>query len=340
MKPIQIAVVGLGRAGWSIHLDRIKKDSRFQVVSVADPDRARTLEAETVLGCKSHASLDELLRAGEAEVVVIATPSFAHVADASAVIDAGLHCIVEKPIATSYADARRLAAHAEKAGRLLFVHHQQPFRPEARHLREAIDSGLLGDVFHIDAYWARYNRRSDWQTLRKNGGGQLNNHGSHALSVVLPLLDSPVRKVAADLQNAKDAGDAEDHCQLLLKAENGRSASVTVTSSCALPVTRWRLLGTRGTLSCDGATSTLRYCEAAHMPALTAVDGASKTRAYDKESLPWIETILPVEDKADAGDFYDNVHQVLREGGAMKVTPHDVLEITRVIDEAHRYANS
>lgn len=330
--PIKIAVAGLGRAGWLIHINDLKFDPRFEIVAVTDPDSVRREEAIAALGCRAYSTVKTLLEDKNIEVVVVATPSVNHFEDASLVLNSGRHCVVEKPMATSYETAVALSHLAnQRATRSLFVHHQQPFRGEFAHLRGVIDSRILGEVFHIEACWARYSRRWDWQTLKKNGGGILNNHGSHALSVVLPLLDAPVSSVAADLRNIKDAGDTEDHVNLLLKTEGGRNASVTVTSVSALPATRWRLLGSHGTLTSDGITSTLRYCDPNSLPAIEAIDAPAPGRAYQQEEIRWKEETRPVESAEATEGFYSNVYHVLRENGRMRVRPEDALEIMRVI---------
>lgn len=336
--PIRIGVAGLGRAGWLIHLNELKGDARFRVVAVTDWDADRRQEAIGTFNCQAFASLPELLRESDCEVVVVATPTVHHFSDASLVMESGRHCVLEKPMASTYAEACRLGTLARRSKGSLFIHHQQPFRAEFTHLREIMASERLGPIFHLEAYWTRYARRWDWQTLKKNGGGQLNNHGSHALSMVLPLLDSRVTHVTADLRNIKDAGDAEDHVHLFLKTESGRTASITVTSVNALPAVRWTLLGSRGSAHCDGESSHLRYYSADSVPSIRAIDAAAPDRAYQSEQIPWEEEHLKVSDSAGQGSFYSNVHAVIREGNTMKVTPDDALEIMRVANLARQDA--
>jgi len=332
--PTRIGIVGLGRAGWDIHLKQLKDNPHFRIVSVVDPDPVRAEEAIRTFACRAHSSIQELVDARGVDLVIVATPSFSHAQDATVILQAGLDCVLEKPMATSYQEAAKLVEIAAETGRKLFVHHQQPFHPEFGHLRDIIDSGVLGEIFHIDVYWSRYARRWDWQTLKKNGGGQLSNHGSHALSVLLPLLGSTVSTVSADLRNIKDAGDAEDHVNLLLKTESGRTASVIVTSVCAITPPRWRLLGSCGTLECDGTKSTLRYYDPTTVPPLEVIDAAAPGRAYLKEELPWQEETRWISSSPDAANFYSNVRDVLLGKDVMRVSPEDALEITRVIELA------
>jgi len=333
--PIRTAVVGLGRAGWLIHLADLKGDSRFRIVAGADGDPERRTEMEREHSCPTFPSLAAMLQAADPELVVIATPTGCHFADAEVVLGSGRHCVLEKPMAANYEDSGKLANLARSSRGKLFVHHQQVFRSEFRHLREVIDGGLLGRIFHIEVYWSRYSRRWDWQTLRKNGGGQLNNHGSHALSLLLPLMEGRVSKITADLRNIKDAGDAEDHAFLFLRTDRGMTASVTVTSVCALSAPRWRILGSRGTLQSDGLHSTLRYYDPGALGSIKAIDGAAVGRAYQTEEIPWKQEVREVAATPAAGSFYDNVYDVVRNGLEMMVSVDDALEVMRVIHLAH-----
>ncbi len=338
MKRIPIAVVGLGRAGWNIHVKQLRERSDFVIVDVADRDDGRRAEAEKELGCPAHADLDALLRATSAEVVVVATPNTLHVVDAVKVLESGRHCVLEKPMADTHEGALRIIKAANGANRKIFVHLQRRFGDEFRFLREVIDSGVLGRIFHIRIFWADYARRNDWQTLRVNKGGLLSNHGPHILDLVLHLLDAPVESLLADLQHVKDAGDCEDHFTLCLKAENGQTADIVCTTACALPAPRTMLLGSHGTLSADGTdTARLRYYDPAAVPPLTVVEGPAPERKYGiSEKLPWRDEEREMKPAAPGGEFYDNVQQVLRSNAAMIITPESAAEVVRVIEWAYR----
>src|SRR5207247_5899878 len=113
---------------------------------------------------------------------------------------AGKHVIVEKPMAMSLAEADSMIAAAKRARKKLIVHQNYRFYPEFLHLKEIVDSGLIGRVFHIRNYITAFARRNDWQTLSKNGGGVLNNTCVHFLDQILQLLPGTVAQVMGDLQ--------------------------------------------------------------------------------------------------------------------------------------------
>ncbi|HEY7294964.1 MAG TPA: Gfo/Idh/MocA family oxidoreductase, partial [Dehalococcoidia bacterium] len=85
------------------------------------------------------------------EAVVVATPEWLHLDPALAVIEAGKHLFLEKPMATSVAEARRIHAAAEAAGITLLVCHQLRFDPRYALAKEAVERGEIGELLHIYA---------------------------------------------------------------------------------------------------------------------------------------------------------------------------------------------
>lgn len=331
--PIPVAIVGLGRAGWNLHLQPLLAHPGFKIVAVADPVPERCREAVVLTGCRAFPSIDELLKDAGSEIVVVATPSSTHCHDAAMVLNSHRHCIIEKPMALNYDQARGLLTLAQEKSLGLFVHHNYLHGAEYHHLCQVLESNVLGPLFHLRACWVHYRRRWDWQTLRKNGGGALNNTCSHILSMVLPMLGAPVKTVQAVLRNIKDAGDAEDHVELMLQATNGVTADLVASTAIALDSPRWMLCGKYGTLVSDGKKSRLRYYDPAQAPALSALDAAAPNRQYQKEALPWKEAEIEIG-PPPVKPFHENVHDVLLNQGPPTVTPESAVEVVRVSELA------
>jgi myo-inositol 2-dehydrogenase/D-chiro-inositol 1-dehydrogenase/UDP-N-acetylglucosamine 3-dehydrogenase len=87
----------------------------------------------------------------EIEAVVVATPEWLHLDPALAAIEAGKHLFLEKPMATSVAEAQRIFAAAEAAGITLLVCHQLRFDPRYALAKEAVERGEIGDLLHVYA---------------------------------------------------------------------------------------------------------------------------------------------------------------------------------------------
>ncbi|MEA2710564.1 MAG: hypothetical protein QOF78_3165 [Phycisphaerales bacterium] len=331
---VRYAVVGLGRAGWGIHVHQLRGRADSRIVSVVDPVEARRNEAVAEFGCKAYTSLGKMLaQAADVDVVVVATPSADHGRDTRKALKAGKHVVVEKPMATSLLEADSMIRSADEAGRKLFVHQNYRFYPEFLHLKEVVDSGLIGRLFHVRNYIAAFARRNDWQTLAKNGGGQLNNTGVHFLDQILQLLPGSVVSVCGDLQQIASAGDVEDHVKAFMKTDAGATADMEISfaQNLATPLPKWILCGTHGTLTNDGDKSIVRWFDPKDAPPLEVIDGPAPDRKYgNDEKLPWQERTIEVAQRPH-GAFYDHVNGVIAGREAMRVTPESVRETMRVL---------
>jgi predicted dehydrogenase len=336
--PIRYAIVGLGRSGWDIHVKALRGRADARIVAVVDPIEDRRAEAAKEFGCKAYASIDEVLRQPDVEVVVIATPSVQHAPDARRALRAGKHVLLEKPIAMNLAEADSLLRTAEKSGKHLFAHHNARYNRLFTHLQDVVKSGVLGQLFHMRHYQQNFARRSDWQTLRKNGGGVLNNTCPHFIDHMIQLAGAPVKLAVGDLRQIASAGDVEDHVNVFFRFENGVTANMEISSAenVALPLPRWILCGTHGTLTTDGTTSTIRYVDPKQVSptVLPAVDGHARDRKYgNDDKLPWQEKTVPSEGP-DHGSIYDNVRAVLRENKPLHITPRQAREVIRATELA------
>ena len=108
VKPIKVAVVGLGRAGWDIHVRRMRGHAEFQITAVADFEESRRNEARSEFGCDAFTEYKSLLKNANAELVVVASQSSTHAEISCAALRSNRHVLVEKPMATNVKDARPL----------------------------------------------------------------------------------------------------------------------------------------------------------------------------------------------------------------------------------------
>ncbi|MDX1682913.1 MAG: Gfo/Idh/MocA family oxidoreductase [Phycisphaeraceae bacterium] len=339
--PIRIALIGLGRSGWKLHLQTVKDDDRYQIVSVFDPAADRRKEAEQETGCDSYDDLDAMLEQSDAELVVVASPSHLHADQTVAAVETGHHVVTEKPMAASLTDADRMIAAAEAADRELMVHQNYRFRPHAHFLRRALDSGRLGELFHIGFRSHNYDRRNDWQCLQKYGGGLLPNHVVHHFDLALALLDEKIDRVFADLRHVSDAGDCEDHAKLVTRTQGGRTIDVEISTSAATTTSgpQWTLLGTTGALTIERGQVVMKWFDPDEVDPIEIDPNpiAADRRYGNDDELPWQteEDKISAETEACQGPaFYDAVWETLREDKPFPVRGDQVREVMRVLDEA------
>lgn len=336
-KPIKMGVVGLGRAGWNIHVNRMRDDQRFIISDVCDWDENRLKEAKELFDCNTFENFEDFLKNAECEMVVIASQSVAHASQSIAALKSGRHVLVEKPMCMTSAEATKMIKAANAADQKLFVHQNYRYHPDVQYLRELLEKKTLGDVFEIRIRTASFTRRSDWQTLQKLGGGVLNNTCPHLIDTALLLLESPVKKQFSDLKHTVDAGDADDHVKILLKGENGRVIDLESSTTCAFGESKWTVLGTNGTLKSDGSTSNIKFFDPKKLKPLQATETPAAGRKYGNEDvIPWQEKVEASVPSNPSGDYYDNIWKVIRYGSAQDVKPEEVYQVMRVIEKAHK----
>jgi predicted dehydrogenase len=182
LQPIRVGVVGLGY--WGPNLARnLAAIAGCEVTWLCDAsEQARRKLEPAFAGARTTDVIGELLDDEELDAVVLATPVPTHAELAMAVLEAGKHCFVEKPLATSAADAERAVAAAAAAGKTLMVGHLLEYHPAVVRLKELIDGQELGDLYYV------YGNRLNLGKLRADENA-LWSLGAHDVSVALHLID-------------------------------------------------------------------------------------------------------------------------------------------------------
>jgi predicted dehydrogenase len=189
-EPVRVAVAGLGYWGPNIARN-LAAIPGCEVAWLCDAsEQALQRLAPSFPGTRTTGELEEALSDETVQAVVLATPVPTHAELAIAVAQAGKHCFVEKPLATSTADAQRAVDAAEQAGRILMVGHLLEYHPAVTRLKEMIDAGELGGLYYI------YGNRLNLGKLRADENA-LWSLGAHDVSVALHLIgEEPVECVA------------------------------------------------------------------------------------------------------------------------------------------------
>ena len=238
------------------------------------------------------------------ELMVVATPSNLHAAQTIAAMRAGQHVIVEKPMASDLAGADAMLAVAKETGRTLTVHQNLRYAADFVKVREVIASGVLGRIIEIRIHNGGFDRRWDWQTMKRYGGGALNNSGPHFIDMGMLLIDDPEPTVFCHMETTPlYAGDADSHVKVVLKPnpEQGPLVEINITTACAFPQPNFLVLGTQGSLVCDRDEARWRYFDPAEAPPLILDEAPiARDRTYNREQLPWKEERAPSSTTARA----------------------------------------
>lgn len=255
---LKIGIVGMGNMG-SDHARRILAGEvpGMELAGVCDADESRLASWKT-RGVATHASYASLLSSG-IQAVLIATPHFSHVSFGVSALQAGLHVLVEKPIAVQKSDAERLIAAHVKPGQVFAAMFNQRTDPLYIKIKRMLDAGELGKVqritwtitdwYRTQAYYNSGGWRASWAG---EGGGVLINQCPHQLDLYQWLFGLPARVRAFCHYGRFHDIEVEDSVTAYLEHANGANAVFITTTGEAPGTNRLEIAGERGKLVAEG----------------------------------------------------------------------------------------
>jgi predicted dehydrogenase len=247
-----VGLIGCGKVG-QIHAAALRGIEEAELTAVCDVNAERARAFAERYGTHGYSDVDTLLREGKVEAVVIGTPHPLHATPAVRAAEAGVHVLVEKPLAATLADCDAMLAAANKAGVLLSVISQRRLYEPVRRMKEAIDAGKIGrpalGVFTMyswrdPAYYQSDPWRGRWDT---EGGGVLVNQSPHQLDLLRWFM-GPVAEVSGYWANVNHPTvEVDDTAVAVLRFRNGGLGAI-VTSVAQKPgiYTKVHIHGTNG----------------------------------------------------------------------------------------------
>jgi predicted dehydrogenase len=189
MSAVRTALIGCGKVG-QIHAGAIKSLPEADLVAVCDAQGERAETFATRYSTRAFTDLGSLLSEAKPEVVIVCTPHPLHADAVVRAARAGVHALVEKPLAANLADCDAMLAASRQAGTLLGVISQRRLYEPVQRMKVAIDAGKIGKpvlgVFSMfswrdEAYYRSDPWRGKWAT---EGGGVLVNQSPHQLDLL------------------------------------------------------------------------------------------------------------------------------------------------------------
>ena len=282
----KIGLIGLGNFARRNIIPGINRARGLDLAAIYDqsPDAVRMVAEGLPSGVVCE-SADDLIRRGDLDAIYIATPSAAHVELVEAVIAAGRHVVCEKPFASNYAEAARLAQMARKAGVVTAVDHEMRYSAIYRGMKDLLAEGYVGNVIMASVNFSTdysvnpyYPATYYWNfgSIRAHTGGVMRQAISHFIDLYQFLFGSiearggycatMVKQKPEQIEGVSDQGervltagamrdvDADDAIALSGRLPNGAPASIAATWSAAVTTgTRWLIQGDKGVLSYEGA---------------------------------------------------------------------------------------
>ncbi|MGA2081045.1 MAG: Gfo/Idh/MocA family oxidoreductase [Holophaga sp.] len=248
-------------------------------------------------GVKVVRAMDEAL-ALEPAFAVVASPAPFHVADAMALAVAGVHLLVEKPIAHALEGVRDLIDLCRAHSLVLMTGYSLRFSPALKAMREALDRGRIGRVLGFRAEVGQY--LPDWRpgtdyrqgvTARAELGGGAVLELSHEFDY-LRLLLGEAEEVCAWTATRGDLDlDVEDWAEALIRFQDGVLGSVHLDLLQRAPVRSCRIVGSEGTLVWDGLADTASLFRPSPGWTELAAGGADRNQLYLDELAHFLDCV-------------------------------------------------
>ncbi len=322
LTPVRVGVAGLGYWGPNLarNLAAIPGCELRWLCDASDAARERLKPAYP--NARATADIQELLDDPELDAVVLATPVPTHAELAVRVAQAGKHCFVEKPLATTAADAQLAVDAAARAGTTLMVGHLLEYHPAVHRLRELLDSDELGQLYYV------YGNRLNLGKLRADENA-LWSLGAHDVSVVLALIgEEPVECLAQGSSFVREG--VEDVVFCYLRFPSGAVAHLHLS---------WLDPHKERRLTVVGSKRMATFDDMQIEGKLTVYD-----KGFDEDVRSWGEYI------ARSGDIYspripnleplrlecEHFVECIRSGQTPRSDGHSGLRVVRVLEQLQR----
>jgi len=278
-------ILGAGGAGKTI-AGCMREDGRAEPVGFLEPVPEQTAAAagdfpDAVFGTDYGELLDQLAP----DIVVVAGPDHLHAGQAVRALERGCHVLIEKPMATTVADARRVLDAEATSGKHVMVDFTMRYTHPWSTMARAAKAGEVGPIFFLEGnyihdMWAWYDPagpyHTPWRIDRDNPQNILLGGGCHGLDLMLWVMqDVPVREVFCYTNHLSGSNLPIDDCLLVsMQFEGGVIGKVLVTSGCngAPFAGMLAVYGRDGTI--DGGTLYRRDAEPVELADPSALQGA------------------------------------------------------------------
>ena len=230
MSKLKIAVIGCGSIAKHRHIKEYALNPHVELVAFSDPVLERAEYFAEIHGATAYTDYAEMLQKEKIDAVSVCTPNYLHAKISIDAANAGVHVLVEKPMATTVEEAEEMIAAARKNGVFLMVGHNQRLMPPHVKAKEILETGRLGKVLTLRTSfghagpegWSVDGRESWFFRKEEAIMGAMGDLGVHKSDLIRWLLNDEVNDVAAFVNTIhKTDTDVDDNSTCLLRMRSG-----------------------------------------------------------------------------------------------------------------------
>jgi predicted dehydrogenase len=221
---VKVGLIGIGGYAKNVHLPNLKKIEGVVIRGIASRSGASAAVAVKKAGAAYATSdIDELLRDKELDAVVISTRHATHAGFVLDALSAGKHVFVEKPMAITLDDCKKIVKSQQTSKSILRVGFNRRFAPFLRNMKQAVGHGkkLLNIRVNVGAMGEHWSNTSE-------EGGRLLGEGVHFFDLANWIMDAP--PVALTAQFAGEPDLLNPDASVSIRYENGSVANIVYTT--------------------------------------------------------------------------------------------------------------
>lgn len=214
MKKINVGVIGVGAMGHN-HVRVYSRLHNANLMAVSDLMKGTLAEVSKKYNTVGFVDYDNVIEMPEIEAVSVCVPTTYHYEVVMSAIEHGKHVLVEKPIAFTLKEARKMVKAAHKAGVKLATGHVERYNPAVTEAKKLIGENIIGDVVSASA------KRVGPFPPRISDVGVAIDLAIHEVDVMFYLFNGLAEKIYANVGRKLDKCKHEDHAEIMLQFPNG-----------------------------------------------------------------------------------------------------------------------
>lgn len=234
--PVRIACIGMG--WWSdVLADAVTRSRKLKIVACFSRSEDKRNAFAKKYGCAPVSSYEAILKDAAVEAIINTTPNEVHLETTRQAAAAGKHVFLDKPIANSVSDGRKITEACRQAGVVLGMGYQRRRENHFRWIKKQIDAGVFGRLVNAEANISRDRLgqfdMSSWRyTAAGMPGGVMLQIGVHYADV-LEYLVGPITAVSGRFAQLVLPGDNPDVASMVLEHENGALSTLNASYASA-----------------------------------------------------------------------------------------------------------
>lgn len=339
---IKTAIIGFGLSGKVFHAPFISVHQGFELKSILTSKKD---VSDYYRGVNIVRDFQDVMDDPDIDLVVLCTPNEFHKEQSIRALQAGKHVVLEKPITPTVSEAEEIMKAAGEAGRYLFPYHNRRWDGDFLTVKKILEDGLLGEILDFESRFERYNPevgRASWRYNKKVAGGTLYDLGVHLIDQAVALFGKP-EAVFCRLFNQRENSIVDDSFNLML-IYPGKNVSLKAGVFVREKGPRFAVHGRKGSYVKSGLDPQEKALLEGNQPV------GEKWGHEDKSEWGILHTemdgkVMHEKFETIPGNymgFYDNVHDVIRNGKDMAVKPSEaalnILIIERAIESNEKKA--